>query len=245
MRVIRLYVDAALAPGARATLSGPAAAHATRVLRLSAGDAVTAFNGDGSDYPARIAALRRGEVELAIDGRAAACPESPLAIRLVQAVARGEKMDWVIQKATELGVAAIQPVLSARSVVRLDADAAARRQSHWQGVAIAACEQCGRARLPEIAAPLPLAGWLQRAPAQGLRRLQLAPGATTQLAALASSDAPCELLVGPEGGLDEAEVDAAGRAGYQPHALGPRILRSETAAIAAITVLQAAAGDLR
>ena len=239
MRLIRVHADAALAEGARVTLGGSAAAHVRRVLRLAPGDALTLFNGDGQDYPSRIVGVGRGTVEAAVEGRVAARAESPLHVTLVQGVARAERMDLVVQKATELGVAAIVPVATARSVVRLDHDTRGRKLAHWRGIAIAACEQCGRARIPELAEPQPLATRLA-APASGLRIL-LAPDADVALAAHGAQ--VVELLVGPEGGLEDGEREAALAAGYRACRLGPRVLRSETAAIAAVAVLQAVAGD--
>ena len=242
MRLIRLHVAETLAEGARIVLDGSAAAHAQRVLRLGAGDAITLFNGDGHDYPSRITGIGRGSVEVAVESRAPARPESPLAVTLVQGIARGERMDLMVQKATELGVAAIQPVSTARSVVRLDRDSRERKLAHWRGIAVAACEQCGRARVPPIAAPLPLAESLG-APAAGARFL-LAPDAPVSLADAARGQRSAEVLVGPEGGLEDGEREAALAAGYRACRLGPRELRSETAAIAALAVLQAVAGDL-
>ncbi len=242
MRLIRVHVEAALAEGVRVGLAGSAAAHVSRVLRLGAGDALTLFNGDGQDYPSRITGLGRGRVEVTVEGRAAARAESPLAVTLAQGIARGERMDLVVQKATELGVAAIVPVATARSVVRLDRDTRERKLAHWRGVAVAACEQCGRARVPAVADPLPLAAQLAAPPAG--TRLLLAPGAETSLTAVARGAGSVELLVGPEGGLEDAERQAALAAGYRACSLGPRVLRSETAAIAALAVLQAVAGDL-
>ncbi|TAK54258.1 MAG: 16S rRNA (uracil(1498)-N(3))-methyltransferase [Gammaproteobacteria bacterium] len=245
MRLIRVYVAGPLAPAARVQVTGAAAAHVTRVLRLGAGDAVTLFNGDGHDYPARIADLQPGVVTAAIEGVAAARPESPLTVTLVQGIARAERMDLVVQKATELGVSAIQPVVTARGVVRLNAESAAKKLTHWQGIAIAACEQSGRARLPTLEAPLSLHDWLQRPARANVLRVQLAPGATVALARAAAGASAIELLVGPEGGLDPTEQEAAERAGYHACHLGPRVLRSETAALAALAVLQATAGDFR
>ena len=143
MRLIRVHVEEALAAGARIALRGTAAAHVRRVLRLEAGDSVTLFNGDGLDYPSRIGASRRDAVEVEVTGTSPARAESPLDITLVQGIARTERMDLVVQKATELGVAAIQPVATVRSVVKLDADSRARKSAHWRGIAVAACEQCG------------------------------------------------------------------------------------------------------
>jgi 16S rRNA (uracil1498-N3)-methyltransferase len=242
VRLIRLHVAETLAEGARIVLAGSAAAHAQRVLRLGAGDAITLFNGDGHDYPSRITGIGRGSVDVAVESRAPARPESPLAVTLVQGIARGERMDLMVQKATELGVAAIQPVSTARSVVRLDGDTRERKLAHWRGIAVAACEQCGRARVPRIAAPVPLAECLG-APAAGARFL-LAPDASVSLADAARGQRSAEILVGPEGGLEDGEREAALAAGYRACRLGPRVLRSETAAIAALAVLQAVAGDL-
>lgn len=243
MRLTRVHVEAALAEGARVALAGAAAAHLRRVLRLGAGDSVTLFNGDGADYPSRITGFGRRTIEAEVTGRAAARAESPLAMTLVQGVARGDRMDLVVQKAAELGVAAIAPVATARSVVKLDADSRRRKLEHWRGIAIAACEQSGRARIPAISEPRPLAEWLAESASAGTRFL-LAPDAEVGLAAAARGERSVEVLVGPEGGLEDAETRAALAAGFRACGLGPRVLRSETAAIAALAVLQAVAGDL-
>ena len=242
LRLIRIHVEVALAEGARVTVAGPAAAHARRVLRLEPGDPLTLFNGDGDDYPSRIVGLGRGTLEAEVGGRRPARAESPLAVTLVQGIARGERMDLVVQKATELGVSAIVPVATARSVVRLDADTRGRKLAHWRGIAVAACEQCGRARIPAIAEPTSLAERL-RAPGAGAR-LQLSPDAGQSLAAAAQGLESVEMLVGPEGGLEDVEREAALAAGYRACRLGPRVLRSETATIAALAILQGIAGDL-
>jgi 16S rRNA (uracil1498-N3)-methyltransferase len=244
MRLIRIHVDAPLAPGAQIELRGQAAQHASEVLRLKPGDAVTLFNGDGSDYRSKIKELWKGAVAVMVDAVAPARAESPLALVLVQGIARGERMDLIVQKATELGVTAIQPVAMTRSVVRLDDDARAKKLAHWQGIAVAACEQCGRAILPVITAPVAFTAWLRNPPGAETCRIQLAPDADLSLAAAAAGARRIELLVGPEGGLDDAECDAARAVGYLACRLGPRVLRSETAAVAALAVLQAAAGDL-
>jgi len=243
MRLIRVHVDAALAPGARVTLAGTATVHLRRVLRLEAGDAVTLFNGDGADYPSRIAAFGRGTAEAEVTDRVAARAESPLAITLMQGIARTERMDLVVQKATELGVAAIVPIATARGVVRLDAATRARKRAHWQAIAVAACEQCGRARVPAVAEPRTLDAFLADPRPDGTRLL-LSPDAQVSLGAVAQGAASIALLVGPEGGLEETERLAAIAAGWRACRLGPRVLRSETAAIAAIAVLQSVAGDL-
>ena len=245
MRLIRVHVEEALTAGGRIALRGPAAAHVRRVLRLEAGAAVTLFNGDGADYPARIGAMHRDAVEVEVTGTAPARAESRLAVTLVQGIARAERMDLVMQKATELGVAAIQPVATLRSVVKLDADNRARKMAHWRGIVVAACEQCGRAKLPRLGEPTTLDAWLAKPAAAGTRRLLLAPDAEKSLVDAASGATQVELLVGPEGGLADTERAAAQSAGYRAGRLGPRILRSETAALAALAVLQSAGGDLR
>ena len=244
MRLIRVFVESALAPTVRIEAGGTAATHMARVLRLTAGDPVTLFNGDGSDYPARIVAIRSSRVEIEVLQRLPARPESPLALTLVQGIARAERMDLIVQKATELGVATIQPVVTARGVVRLDAKTTERKLAHWRGIVIAACEQCGRARLPHIAAPLPLPEWLARPAPQSVRRLQLAVDSRESLGSAAAGAGAIELLIGPEGGLDESERKSAADAGYRGCSIGPRVLRTETAALAALAVLQASAGDL-
>jgi 16S rRNA (uracil1498-N3)-methyltransferase len=224
-----------------------AAAHVARVLRLRPGARLVLFDGSGADFPAEISEVAGSRVRARIDGRVAGLPESPLAVTLVQAVSRGERMDWTLQKATELGVRRIQPVFAARSVVRLDERQSERRLRHWQAVVASACEQCGRSMLPEMEPPLDLPRYLGSPRGEALR-LVLSPDAATSIAAIASrlhgSIAGVELLIGPEGGLEAGEVTAALHAGFEPAALGPRVLRTETAGIAALAVLQALAGDL-
>jgi len=244
MRMTRIFFDGPLQAPGRATLDGTAAGHVARVLRLRSGDGVVLFNGDGWEYQGRIAALRSGTVDVELQAKDTGAPDSPLSVTLMQGVARGERMDLVIQKATELGVARIVPVLAARSVVRLDGRQAERKLEHWRGVAISACEQSGRSRLPVIEAPVSLEEALALAPLPCCR-FTLSPGAATPLAALAHGTSSVSLLIGPEGGLTETEVGLAGGAGFEPRSLGPRILRTETAALAALAVLQAVGGDLR
>lgn len=245
MRLNRIYAPTPLRAGAGASLDGQAATHVTRVLRLRPGDSLTLFNGDGWDYPGTIAATAGTRVEVALLDRVAARPESPLALTLVQGISRGERMDFVVQKGTELGVARFVPVFTERSVVRLDAPQAARRAAHWQSVLVAACEQCGRACLPQLDAPQTLQQWLARPASPGVRRVLLAPDAQLPLVALPPAAGTIELLVGPEGGLAETEDAAAIAAGHEPRSLGPRVLRTESAALAAIVALQATLGDLR
>jgi 16S rRNA (uracil1498-N3)-methyltransferase len=247
MRLTRLFVDAPLAPGTRATLGRSAAAHVTRVLRLKVGDAVTLFNGQGGEFSARLDGSHGGNVSVAVGEHLAVERESPLAITLGQGVARSERMDLVVQKATELGVQTLVPVLTGRSVVRLDERQSARKVGHWRAIAIGACEQCGRNRLPAILEPQSFRDFLQRGRAAATAatvRLLLSPNATLSIAQLPRPAAGVTVLIGPEGGLTAEETQAATAAGFTALRLGPRVLRTETAAIVALTMLQQAFGDL-
>lgn len=243
MRTIRLYVDLPLAPDSDATLPTAAAEHATRVLRLRSGDALVLFNGDGHDYPSHLLGVSRAGASVRIAARTApAAPESPRALTLAQGIARGDKMDWILQKATELGVARIVPLITARTEVRLDAGRSEKRMTHWRGVIAAACEQCGRARLPELAAPRTLADWTTNAGAIDGLRLRLDPDAASGPRELPAFAAAC-LVIGPEGGLASADTALLQAAGFAGLRLGPRVLRTETAGLAALASLQALHGD--
>lgn len=244
MRVTRVHVDVPLATGMEIDLPEGAARHVARVLRLGAGDSLRLFNGRGGEYEADIQAVRRDMVSLRIGLHHDVERESPLRIVLLQGIARGEKMDLVLQKATELGASGFVPLMMARSTVRLDERTALTRQQHWQAVVTSACEQCGRNTVPAVAAPTPFQKCL--APAPGLRLL-LSPGegALPLATVLARPPERVELLVGPEGGFDPAETAAALAAGFQAARLGPRVLRTETAGLAALAALQTLAGDLR
>lgn len=247
MRVTRVHVPGPLVAGATAALPERAATHVVRVLRMRAGDALVVFDGAGAEHDAGIASVRADRVDVAVGARRDANRESPLAITLVQGVSRGERMDYTIQKATELGVQRIVPVLAERTVVRLDAAQAAKKLAHWQAVAIAACEQCGRARVPVVESPRRFLDHLALAHGAADERhvrLVLAPDGTRSPADLPAPLAAVELLVGPEGGLTDEEERLAGTRGYAGLRLGPRILRTETAGAAAIAVLQALRGDL-
>jgi 16S rRNA (uracil1498-N3)-methyltransferase len=240
MRLTRSFVDAPLAVGATVALSADATTHLVRVLRLGLGDACIVFNGDGADYEARLVSLGKRGAEVELMARREVMRESPLRVTLAQALARGEKMDWVLQKATELGVTAIVPLITERTEVKLDAERGEKRSAHWRGVVAAACEQCGRATLPTLAAPQALRDWLAGVPAPGWF---LDPEAEPGL-----RDAPVHdglvLVVGPEGGLGERDLAALRAAGFRGLRLGPRILRTETAGVAALAALQALHGDL-
>ena len=237
-RVPRLYVDAALAPHSRMPLPEDAAHHAVRVLRLEPGDEVTLFDGRGGEYVARLAAAGRDRVAAEIGEHRALERESPLEVTLVQAISSSDKMDFTIQKATELGVAAIQPLLSAKSLVRLAEGREAKKLERWRRVAIAACEQCGRNRVPEVREPVALERY--RAP-QAASKVLLSPAGTAKLSSLARS--PLVLAIGPEAGFSAEEEKMLAREGFVPVRLGARVLRTETAALAALAALNALAGD--
>jgi 16S rRNA (uracil1498-N3)-methyltransferase len=245
MRLTRLHVDAPLSPGTELVLPDSAAVHLSRVLRLAIGDACVLFNGDGHDYAARIVALDKRNVRVAIESSRAIDNESPLRLTLLQGVARGEKMDLILQKATELGVTSIAPLWSQRSEVKLEGDRMVKRLTHWRGVVASACEQCGRARVPDVAPPVALAAVLEAMPAGGLRLIldpdgELAMGGNLSMA----TDGHVALAVGPEGGWSPADREQLRSAGFRGLRLGPRILRTETAGLAAIAALQSHFGDL-
>ena len=244
MRQNREYVEHPLGVGAKLALPDTASAHLLRVLRLGVGDSCVLFNGDGFDYACRITAAgkRGGEVEV-LSARAVD-RESALRIVLLQGVARGEKMDWILQKATELGVSAFVPVTSERSEVRLDAARAAKRLGHWQGVIGSACAQSGRAVVPAISAPTSLADAVSGLPGDALR-LTLDPMAEAVVRGLADPDGRSVVVaIGPEGGWSPRDRAVLADGRFTGLRLGPRILRTETAGIAAISALQAAFGDL-
>lgn len=240
----RLFVDRALAAHSDLTLGREASRYAGRVLRCRPGDSLTLFDGSGAEYAATVTRVAKDGVAVTLGSALERSVESPLAVTLIQGMSRGDRMDTVIQKATELGVRNIVPVESEFSVVRLDAARAASRLEHWQKVAASACEQCGRNRTPRISLPRHLPELLSDPPDAGALRLLLAPDAADGMATAADAVTALELLVGPEGGFSDAERELAVAQGFRPVRLGPRILRTETAAIAALALAQARWGDL-
>ena len=245
MRHPRLYVDRPLAAGGRITLPEGTSRHVTRVLRLGAGDALTVFDGRGGEYEAVIARAPRDAVEVDVGGHDAVDRESALVVELGQGICKGDRMDLVVRKATELGVQAIRPVLCRRTVVKLDPARAERRLAHWRAIAVHAAQQSGRTRVPEVAGVEGLDAWLAR-PGAG-PGLVLSPRAAASLSDLAppAPGTRVRLLVGPEGGLAPREIERARAAEFTELRLGPRVLRTETAALVALAVLQARWGDLR
>jgi 16S rRNA (uracil1498-N3)-methyltransferase len=243
MRLTRVFVDQKLVSGKGVGIPEQSGLHLTRVLRLDAGAPVTLFDGTGGEYAATLE--RDGKkIWARVGEHSPAGRESPLDITLLQGVARGERMDLIVQKATELGIARIVPVLAERSVVKADAKQRERKREHWQAIAIAACEQCGRNRVPEVSDPRSLGDAIAALPADSARCLLSADGDETLPAfAARTRGRPLVLLIGPEGGIADNEEKYARANGFGACRLGPRILRTETAGLAALATLQALAGD--
>lgn len=238
MRLSRFFIDAPLSLGEH-SLPEAQAHYIGRVLRMTEGQALQVFDGSGVEYHGTLLEVGKKQVRVQLDEQFAGQPESTLRIHLGQGLSRGERMDWAIQKATELGVAEITPIVSERCEVRLKDERAQKRQDHWQQIAISACEQCGRSVVPVIHPPLSLAEWLKQTEAD--LKLVLHPVAEP----LSSHPKPASLafLIGPEGGLSEAEVEQAKAGGYHAARLGPRVLRTETAPVVALSVAQQLWGD--
>lgn len=244
MRLTRIHCPGPFATGAELALPTSGAHHLTRVLRLREGAVLSVFDGEGQEYRAEISRIQGSDVQVRLDAPLPTPAESALQVTLVQGISRGERMDWTLQKATELGIAAIVPVITARSVVRLEPRQAQKKQAHWRAVVTSACEQSGRARIPAVAEPSMLRDFLTNQRKDGLR-LVLSPSAPASLAGLTSMPGKAQILIGPEGGLDDDELLAARDAGFMPVRLGPRVLRTETAAVVALSVLQCLWGDLQ
>jgi len=245
MAMPRFFVATGLAPGqvgATIELHEAAAHHATRVLRLVAGDALTLFDGTGGEYAVTLVRVDKRGAAVRIEGYLPIDRESPLAVTLAQGIAANDAMDYAIRKATELGVTSIQPLVTARSAPLPPGERGDRRLAHWRGVVIAACEQCGRNRVPEVSPPQAMTEWLGTWAGSGI---VFAPGAERSLGTLTQPPAPLALLIGPEGGFDGREMAAIAAKGFQAVRLGPRVLRTETAAAAALAVLQSMWGDGR
>jgi 16S rRNA (uracil1498-N3)-methyltransferase len=244
MRLTRVYVDAPVVAGKRLVVAGSAANHIARVLRLRSGDALTVFDGSGGEFGAHVEEFRKEAVVVSVEEHRALDRESPLSLTLAQGVSRGERMDWIIQKATELGASRIVPVFTKRSVVRLDDKQAERKLQHWRAIAVSACEQCGRNRLPDVGTPVDFFDVLPPGFSAGETRLLLSPTGDLRIDDLKEVAKGITVLIGPEGGLEDVEHEAAIAAGFKAVRIGPRVLRTETAAIAALTIIQRYFGDL-
>lgn len=244
MRIPRIHVSDALASGAEIFLPAQAGEHLARVLRLELGHPILLFNGNGREYRATLSHVSKRAVGARVldDGESGA-RESSLHLTLAQGVARGEKMDLILQKATELGVNRIVPLITGRTEVKLDAERTARRLAHWHAVIVSACEQCGRAMLPVLEEPVRLAQWAAALDESSGLRLALDPQGGVSPRDLPGMHA-ATLVVGPEGGLSDQDLTLLGQANFRGLRLGPRVLRTETAGLAAITALQAIHGDI-
>ena len=243
MSPTRLFSPVRLQAHSRQTLDSGQARYLARVLRLRLGDSLILFDGTGGEFSAEIVLVEKNRVDVETGSLAECSTESELSIQLVQGISKGDRMDTVIQKATELGVQKVSPVLSDYSVVKLDQNKAAKRRDHWQKIAQSACEQCGRNVVPHIDSVISLNAWHDQNDNDSTTRLMLAPDATTTLASVSNPKKEATLLIGPEGGFSNAEEERAASTGIQLVSLGPRILRTETAAIAAISVVQTLWGD--
>ena len=243
----RFYNPENLKIGITVKLGDNAAAHATRVLRLEISDEIVLFNGDGNDYTCAITSIKtkskNSEVLAIVKSFVKVTNESPLNITLLQGISSGDRMDYTIQKAVELGVKNIVPIVTTRSVVKLSPERAQKRLEHWQSVVHAACEQSGRAFVPTVAAPLTLSAWLASNTHSNSTRILLNPIGAMRLAELPKSTGNIELLIGAEGGLSQTEIDTALSQGFKSIVLGARILRTETAALTAIAAMQTIWGD--
>lgn len=238
----RIYQATSLTTNTSITLDEKASHHLARVLRASVGDELIIFNGEGGEYAAVITQMMKKHVQVEIQQFHAREVESPLQIHLAQGIARGEKMDFIVQKAVELGVTHIIPLITERCNVRLDNEREEKRLQHWQSVVISACEQSGRNRTPHISAPQLLPNWLLQVKTD--YRFVLTPHVQTKLIKENMSHPSITLLIGPEGGLSEQEIQLATTHHFTPLNLGPRVLRTETATVAAVAVLQGIYGDL-
>lgn len=248
MANLRFYTNEHLAIGQTIQLSESAATHATKALRLNVGDHATVFNGDGFDYSCELVSIKKNQVLATVLNAAQINNESPLNITLLQAISSGDRMDFTIQKAVELGVTSIQPITSQRSVVKLSSERAEKRTEHWQNVAISACEQSGRAFVPKVHAPLNFSSLFlhltKTAPADACK-ITLAPDATHTISTITKPTGNIYLLIGAEGGLTDEEIVLSKAHGFQIVLLGPRILRTETAALTAIASMQTLWGDFK
>jgi 16S rRNA (uracil1498-N3)-methyltransferase len=245
MALTRLFVNARLVTGAELQLDRERARYLGRVLRLRSGDALHVFNGEDGEFGARVLSLGNSVASIGIDATVQNENESPLKIQLVQGISRGERMDFVVQKATELGVKRITPVFTRHGVVKLDEKRAVKRRDHWQSVAESACEQSGRVKPPLIDAPIELNAWFGEGTGQTDVDLILQPDAPTPLTSVDNPVTKVCLLIGPEGGFSETEYEDARVAGFDAVSLGPRVLRTETAALTAIALAQSQWGDLQ
>lgn len=241
--ITRIFSEHKVDANGTVELGDGAVTHVTKVLRLREGDELVVFDGSGIEFPARIESVTRRAITLSTGEGRDPGTESGLSIMLLQGICRGQRMDLLMQKSTELGVASIRPVTCKRSVVRLDDARSRKKLDHWRQIAISACEQCGRVIIPAIAAPSSLEVAIDSVPDDAVKLL-LDPRAQQNLGEILDATRNVALLIGPEGGLTDGERSAASAAGFCPVRIGPRVLRTETAPLAALSILQYLAGDL-
>ncbi len=242
MLIPRIYTPQTLTPGAQLTIAGQSAHHVIHVLRLRAGAPVRIFDGNGNEHNATLIDIKRSEVILETGQSVTSIPESLLQVTLLQGITRNDRMDLILQKAVELGIQKFQPLWMQRSQSRVKNDRLEKRINHWQGIITSACEQCGRATMPELEPPASFAEWLDTTKYSGLC-LMLQPDSETSLCGIEKPGRNIHILVGPEGGLSHDEQTLARNAGFKGIRLGPRILRTETAALAALAGMQTLWGD--
>ena len=245
MRNPRLFTDQPLTPGDQVVLKGNVAQHLGRVLRARSGDHIALFNGDGQEFAAQVLTVSKGEVSVEVGAAATPQTESPVYTTLGLCLSKGDRFDWAIQKATELGVGAIAPLQSERVDFSIPPDRMKKRIAHWQQIAISACEQCGRVKVPSITPPQSLVSWIENVSAEQKWVLHCADDTGASASAIiqgAPKDAA--LLIGPEGGLTDQEFAVASAEGFQLLQLGPRVLRTETAPAAALSVLSVFWGEM-
>ena len=242
MRIPRIYTSANLTVGTEIDLDEGAARHLTSVLRMSLGQQLTLFNGQGGEYAAQLTKAKKGHASVTISDFIDSSRESPLNLHLAIGVSRGERMDWIVQKATELGINQITPLFTSRCEVKLNGQRLEKRLKHWQQVAISACEQSQRNSIPRINAAINLEEWLLSC--ESVLKLVLHHRTEKRLADMNNASNNIALLIGPEGGLSDTEIERAIEASYQPLAIGPRVLRTETAPLAAISIIQSVWGDM-
>ncbi|MFT5712477.1 MAG: 16S rRNA (uracil1498-N3)-methyltransferase [Glaciecola sp.] len=242
MRISRFYTPSTLQVDDEIELDGQLSHYINNVLRLKQADPIVLFNGDGNEYSAEVLSITKKQVVVIINSQLSMSSESPLHIHLAQGVSKGDRMDFALQKSVELGVSEITPVITERCAVKLSVDRWQKKHEQWQKIIISACEQSGRNILPTLNQPITLNKWLGQSTEQ--KKVMLTPGSTKYMSSLTKPARGFRLLIGPEGGLSEQEVYTCEQTGFESVNLGPRILRTETAALASISIMQSLFGDL-
>ena len=244
MRSPRLFTDQPLTPGDQVVLEGTVARHLGNVLRARAGEQIALFNGDGREFAAKVLSVSKREVIVDIGAAATPQTESPVHTTLGLCLSKGDRFDWAIQKATELGVGAVTPLYSERVDFSIPPDRIEKRVAHWRQIAISACEQCGRVSIPAVSSPQPLEQWVQSVAAEQKWVLHCNDHGATRSGASKEAPADAALLIGPEGGLTDQEITRACENSFGVLRLGPRVLRTETAPVVALSALSVYWGEM-